>query len=236
MTEYTAAPPRASAFEDYVDILYAPSTVFARRRDASPWVPLLIITGLFAIATYLSYTFLGPIFEAEAVRQAMRQQPDLPAEALAGMRRFVLIMAMVSGVLLVPFTTLFLGVLLWIVGKLLDADQPLRSAFLVVVFSFVPRVIEALVGVAQAFVMDVNAVQSVHGITFSAARLMSPDTPDTLLALASRLNPFILWSYLIIGIGLAVTGRISRGRGLIAAAILWLVGALPAALPALMGR
>ncbi|HEY0970819.1 MAG TPA: YIP1 family protein [Gemmatimonadales bacterium] len=237
MTESTATASRpsssASAFEDYVDILYAPSAVFARRRDASPWVPLLIMTGLFAIATYINFKFLGSVYEAEAMRQAMKN-PQVTAEMAQGMRRFAWIGFVMAGLTTVPFTTLVLGFLLWMVGKLLDAEQPLRAAFLVIVFSFVPRVLESLLMALQAFAIDVNAVASQYGITFSAARFMSSDTPAALLALASRLNPFVIWSYVIVAIGLAVTGRIGRGRAAIAAFVLWLVGALPLVIPALM--
>lgn len=237
MTESTATSSRpstsASAFEDYVDILYAPSAVFARRRDASPWVPLLVITGLFALATYINYNFLGPVYEAEVVRQAM-QNPQVTAEAAAGIRSFARIGAIVTGIIAVPMSVLVLGLLLWVVGKLLDADQPLRAAFLVVVFSYVPRVIESLVSALQAFFMDVNAVTSQYAISLSVARFMDPESPAALLALASRINPFIIWAYAIVAIGLAVTGRISIAKASIAAALLWLLGALPMVMPALM--
>ena len=234
MTESTVAPARASAFEDYIDIFYAPSAVFERRRDASPWVPLLVVTLLFAIATYISVTLLGPVYEAEMMRQAARGG-ELTPEQLAGMRRMAPIFTVIGGLTTVPIATLVLGLVLWVVGKLVDADQPLRSAFLVIVFSFMPRVLEAILTALQGFVIDVNAVPSIYGVSFSPARFMDPESPMAMLVLASRLSPFILWSYAIVAIGLAVTGRITVAKAAIAAVVLWMLGALPAVLPALTG-
>lgn len=232
MTEATVSSPRASAFEDYVDIFYAPSSVFARRRDSSPWIPLLVVTGLFAIATYISVTLLGSVYEAEMMRQAS-QGGELAPEQLAGMRRMAPIFAVVGGLTTVPIATLVLGLVLWVVGKLVDAEQPLRAAFLVIVFSFMPRVLEAIVTALQAFVIDVSTIRSIYGVSLSPARFMDPESPLAMLVLASRLSPFIIWSYAIVAIGLAITGRITIAKATLAAVVLWLIGALPAVLPAL---
>jgi len=42
-----------------------------------------------------------------------------------------------------------------------------------------------------------------------------------------RIDVFTIWVTVLVAIGLAVTGKISRGKAAIAAAIVWLVGALP---------
>src|SRR5688500_7351713 len=37
-------PEKAGVWEDFIDIFYAPSSVFARRANASVWPPLLVVT------------------------------------------------------------------------------------------------------------------------------------------------------------------------------------------------
>jgi hypothetical protein len=235
MTESTTTvPSRASKFEDFIDIFYTPSSVFERRREESPWASLLIVTGLMAILTYLSYTLLGPAFEAEMARAMAQGQAQLTAEQLQGARTFGKVMAVVGGVVTVPLAVLVLGLLLWIVGKLLDAEQPLRAAFFVVVLSFMPRLLESLLMVLQSFFIDPSAMTSVAAISLSPARLMGPDAAPATLAMLGRLSPFLLWSYAVIGIGLSVTGRISLAKGLLGALVLWLLASVPAVLPALM--
>jgi ABC-type transport system involved in cytochrome c biogenesis permease component len=54
-----------------------------------------------------------------------------------------------------------------------------------------------------------------------------------MVALASRVDVFTIWITVLLAIGLAVVGRIPRQQAAIAAAIVWLLGALPAMLGAL---
>ena len=47
-----------------------------------------------------------------------------------------------------------------------------------------------------------------------------------------RLDVFTIWVTVLLAIGLAVTGNVSRSRAAIAAAIVWLLGAAPLLLQA----
>lgn len=228
----TPAPERASFAEDFLDIFYAPSSVFERRRTASPWPALLVVTGLFAIAWYIFMTLLAPVFEAQmaqgAARMAEQMTPEQAAAAAQAQAKFAPIMMMVTGIVTVPLTVLLLGLVTWFVGKLLDAEQPLRATFLVVTFSFMPRVLGTLVVALQSFVVDVSTMTNQFQTTLSAARFVDTATASpAVVGVLSRLDPFILWSYLIIAIGLKVMGRIPMSRALIAAAVLWLIGSAP---------
>ncbi len=59
----TPAPPpkqeKASLLDDFMDIFYAPSAVYARRANKSFWVPLLIISVLTVIGTLISDILLA---------------------------------------------------------------------------------------------------------------------------------------------------------------------------------
>jgi len=56
-----------------------------------------------------------------------------------------------------------------------------------------------------------------------------------ILALASRVDPFVIWITVLLAIGLHVIGKIPKQQAYIAAAITWVVGALPAVFGALRG-
>lgn len=226
------APERASFAEDFLDIFYAPSAVFERRRNASPWPVLLVVTGLFAIAWYIFMTLLAPLFDAQLAQQTARMAeqmtPEQAAAAAQAQAKFAPIMMMVTGIVTVPVTVLLLGLVTWFVGKLLDAEQPLRATFVVVAFSFMPRVLGTLLVALQSFVVDVSTMSNQFQATLSPARFVDTATASpALVGMLSRLDPFILWSYLLIAIGLKVMGRITMGKALIAAAILWLIGSAP---------
>jgi hypothetical protein len=66
-------------------------------------------------------------------------------------------------------------------------------------------------------------------VSVGPARFMDPDTTNPgLLALAGRLDLFIIWSTVLIAIGLRVKGKISMAQAAIAAIVVWLLGSLPA--------
>ena len=52
---------------------------------------------------------------------------------------------------------------------------------------------------------------------------MSP----ALLGLLGRIDLFTIWVTVLLVIGLAVTGKIPRGRAAIAGVVMWFAGALP---------
>ena len=54
-----------------------------------------------------------------------------------------------------------------------------------------------------------------------------------LLAITGRLDVFTIWVTVLLAIGLAVTGRITRAQAAIAGVIMWVLGALPGILGAL---
>jgi hypothetical protein len=121
-----------------------------------------------------------------------------------------------------------LGVVIWIVGKFFDAKQSVNAAVVVAVFSYVPRVVEGVVNRVEGLLIDTSNLNSRYSLTLGLGRFFDPDTTSPiLLGLIGRIDVFTIWITVLIAIGLAVTGKISRGKAAIAAAIVWLVGALP---------
>ena len=87
-------PQRAAIWEDFVDIFFAPSAVFARRKMGSFMIPLVVVT-LFIGGTFLvTSETIRPIFDAEFNRamaaSAARNNQQIPPEAVARMREFAL--------------------------------------------------------------------------------------------------------------------------------------------------
>ena len=238
MEDVTAAPQRASFAEDFIDIFYAPSSVFERRREASPWPAILVVTGLSVIAAYIMFTLLAPVFDAMMTKQmaAAAQNPNVTPSQMQGIRTFGRIMMLVTAVVQVPITICVLGIVLWLVARLLDAEQSLRASFLIVAFSFLPRVIEQILMGLQAFWMDLNTVPSIYQVSFSAARFLDASASPLSLGLLTRIDPFIIWSYVLIGIGLHVIGRISGAKAAVGAIVLFLLASVPAIVGVLMGK
>src|SRR2546429_3167920 len=87
--EVEPTPSKASLWEDFVDIFYAPSSVFARRSDGKFGLPLLLLIVIGVVLFFLTKNAMQPIMDAEFARQtaaAMRKNPSIDAERLAAGR------------------------------------------------------------------------------------------------------------------------------------------------------
>jgi hypothetical protein len=105
---------------------------------------------------------------------------------------------------------------------------------MVATYSEVPRLVQILTNAAQGLLLPAEKLNSINAVSFSLARFLDPDqTSPIIIALASRVDVFTIWITVLLTIGLAVVGRIPRQQAAIAAAIVWLLGALPAMLGAL---
>jgi hypothetical protein len=223
-------PEKASLLDDFMDIFYAPSAVFARRANAGFWIPLLIISVLLGVIFFANRDLIDPIMEAEFARGMAKnpQAQQLTADQLAKARQFAGTIGMFFAFIGPPIAMLMLGVVIWIVGKFFDAKQTMNAAIVVAVFSYVPRVIEGVVNRVEGLFIDTSNLNSRYSLTLGLGRFFDPDTASPiLLGLVGRIDVFTIWITVLIAIGFAVTGKISRGKAAIAAAIVWLVGALP---------
>lgn len=234
-----AAAPRAAIWEDFVDIYYAPSEVFRRREHGNFFIPLAVITTVCGVLFYLNTGTLQPMFDAEFDRQmsvAMRQNPNLPPEAVERMRGFAMGMQQVAMFVFVPLAIFGVGVTTWLTGKLVDAAQTFRAALVVAAYSYAPRIVDSVLHGLQGLFLDPAELDGRFRLTFGVGRFLDPDTVSPLLlAIVGRIDLITIWITVLIAIGLAVTGRIPLGRAAIAAAIVWFVGGLPLILPALRG-
>jgi hypothetical protein len=228
-TEPSAEP--ASLWEDFVDIFYAPSQVFARRRDGKFGLPLLFLTLAGLVLYFLTKNAMQPVMDAEfsfRIAEMLRANPQMTSEQLAAGRGFFETFAPVIFAVTFPVVVLLTGSVLWAVGKLFDAKEPFVAALMIATYSQVPRLVQSLVMAAQGLFMDPQSITSIHSVSLSPARFMDPTTAQPmLLALASRVDLFTIWITVLLAIGLHVVGRISKQSAAIAAAITWLVGGIP---------
>jgi len=230
MTQIPAAAP-ASTWEDFIDIFYAPSQVFARREQGSVWIPLVVVTLLMGTLFYLNSGALQPIFDAEFDRGmavAVRDNPKIPPEAVERMRSVASRIGQVAMFVFVPLAVFGVGCATWLTGKLVDAKQTFHAALVVAAYAYVPRVLESAVNGMQGLLLDPAQLDGRFRLSLGPGRFLDPDTVSPLLlAFVGRLDLLTLWITVLIAIGLSVTGRIPLGRAAIAAALVWLIGGLP---------
>jgi len=225
-----AAPKPASRWEDFIDIFYAPSDVYARREHSGFGIPMLVVTVVGGIIFLATANAMQPIMDAEFAKGAAAAiKQGAKPEQLESMRSVGEKIAKVMAFIAPPIMMFLVGLLLWIAGKFVGARQTLNAAIMVVAYAFVPRfIVGGLLGGAQAMMMDPSSLTSRYAITESLARFMDPATASPYaLALAGRVDLFTIWATVLLAIGLAVTGKIPRSKAAIAAFVVWIVGSLP---------
>jgi len=230
-------PPTASVWEDFVDIFYAPSAVFERRRIGQFGLALVILIVLSALLVAGFWNALQPMFEATVdmtLRQAAAKGQPMPPEAMSAARRFGSMFAGVMAVVGVPLAVLFGAFVVWLFGKLLDAPLGFAQAMTVMTFANIPRVLGWVVIGVQGLLGD--ATKPIFSYMLAPTRFLDPDTTSTLtMAIWSRFDLFTLWATVLIGIGVAVIARVPRARGFAVAALVWVVAGAFSLLQALTG-
>jgi hypothetical protein len=234
-TPTPAAP--ASWWEDFIDIFYAPSQVFARRAGSGFGIPMLVVTVLLALIAVANSGVMQPIMDAEFTRStaaAMRKNPQVTAEMMEKGRAIGEGIAKYGTVIFVPVGIFLTGLMLWIVGKFFEAKEHLADAIMVAAYAFVPRILEAVLAGVQGLLLDPATLNGRFKLSLGVGRFLDPDTTSPVaLALLGRVDVFTIWVTVLLAIGLSVTGRIPRARAAIAAVLMWIIGALPQLLGAL---
>ena len=227
----------ASIWEDFIDIFVSPSEVFERRRSSGFFVPLIVFVVLTVVISILGRGAMQPILDAEFARgiaSAAKQNPGMTPEAMDKARAFsekFIPVFIAFGALIMP---LLVGVALWIAGKFVGAKEDIGAACMIAVYSFLPRILDTILRMVQALVLDPSTLNGQYRVALSPARFLDPDTASpVVIALLGRIDVFTIWVTILLAIGLSVVARIPRSRAAVAAGVVWVLGALPAIFGAL---
>lgn len=227
----TPTPEKTSLVEDFIDIFYAPSTVFARREKSGFGMHLLIVTAISALFAFASRSVFSQIFDAEFARgtaKAMADNPRLTPDMVNSMRPVQEGIATFFMYAAVPITVFFIALLVWLVAKILSAKVTYGQAAMITTLAYIPRLVGSLIAVLQVVLMDTTNVTNAFSLSMSPARFMDADaTNPKLFGLLGSFDIFAIWFVVLIGIGLAVVGKVPRAKGYAAAAIIFVVSTVP---------
>ena len=229
----------AGVWEDFIDLFFAPRSVFERRRGWSAWPVLLVLSALLVLLFMAWQEILGPVMQLEVQRataEAMSHNPELDAAQLEQMQSIGRLFGVIGMAVAFPLGILITAVVGWGLVGLFGGGAAFATVMGVVVYSQLVRVVQYVAGLLQALVMDVGSMDSVHDVSLSLARFLDqPGTSATLVDLAARVDVFTLWATALIAIGLSVATRLSRGSAWAVALIVWALAAMPTLLGGLIG-
>jgi hypothetical protein len=223
------AAPGGSVWEDLIDIYYAPTKVFERRRDGRFWVPLLVLTVMTVVLYFATKPYLQPLYDAmwDKMSVQFQKNPRMTEEMISKIHDRMDSFGWVNVLIGLPIIVCLLALTMWVVGKLFDSTQRFSQAMAVAALSQFPKLIESILAGVQGFLMNPASITSQHSVKFSVARFLPEATSPVMLAVAGRLDLFVIWCTVLIAIGLHVTGNIPKARAAIAAVIVWAVATFP---------
>ncbi len=221
----------ASVWEDFLDIFYAPSKVFARRANGNFWIPLLLVTVLIAVLAYANRNIMRPVFETEFAKgaaAAMKANPQITQDMLNKMRDTSFAFAQYGTVVVIPIVILVMGFVTWLGAKFLDAKITWNSALVIVSYATVPKVAQQIILSVQGLLMDPSKLTSLFSIEIGPGRFMDSASINPMLgAVVHRLDLFVLWSLVLIAIGVAVIGKASKAKSWAFGIGLWVLTLAP---------
>lgn len=223
------APAQPSLMEDLIDIWYAPSAVFARRKTGM-WGPLVVVAVLCSVLMIVNAGAMQGVMDAEvqrAIVKAMEKNPSMPAEQLEGMRSVIEGSIKWGAVAVIPAILFLLGLVVFLLGKLFGGTLTYGTGVMIASLAYLPRVLEMVLVMVQALVLDTSAFVGRYQFSWGVGRFLDPSGDQTMVNLLGRIDLFTIWVTVLIAIGLEHAAKVEKPKAYAAAAICWVIGALP---------
>lgn len=202
----------------------APSKTFTDlRRSASWWVPwlLMAIVGLFFVYAMDRQVTFEQIARNEVARnpKAVEQMDKLTAEQRATQMHFATTLtrniSYATPVIQLIAFVVIAGVLMGTFNLAAGASVPFKAMLAIVVYGSLPSIISGLLGIVSLFAgVDPAGFNVRNPVATNPAYFMDPSGNKFLYSMASALDVFVLWSIVLMGIGIACNSKVKRGTAI----------------------
>jgi hypothetical protein len=231
----TDAPPAQAGPADLMEIFYAPSAVFSRRRDGKFGLPYVALVVIGLVLFFATKNLVQPVIDAvvsAAVQKGVASGKIPAANADAAIK------VSKTAAMIIPFVffivgPFLVGLFLWIMGKITKIPAIGSVAIMVATFSMFPRLLGNVVGAILVAVAPEDSITNQAQLSIGPGHFLGANASPILVGLATRFDLFIIWGVVLMAIGLRVAGRASKGAAWTAAIGTWgiitliaLVGAL----------
>jgi hypothetical protein len=206
-----AEPVRQPAlWEDTVDLVIAPSSVFARRATQGALTSFVFAFGLFALLVLIGHGSLVPFLEAQT-RMFLGTLPTtmsdadrvLASEALQLRQETYPVALVFRGALFILGTAVLVLVGLRVNGRQARLSQSVTIASL----AFFPHVLAFVALWLQVTFTDVSAIEGrLHEFALGPARFLPVDAPKALVVLCRNAELADVWRTALIALGMRTAG------------------------------
>lgn len=221
-------PQQASLIEDYVDIWFSPSAVFARRREGGAWGPLILTTLILCVMFWAAMSAMQGIFDVETAKAMAKMQaenPSIPADQLEQIRKVTEVSMRWGGLIFMPILLVVLGTCTWIVSKVLGGALSFGGGVMIASFAYLPKALDLLLFFAQSYVFEPAAGRYQYSI--GVGRFLDPAMDPRMYNFLGRFDLFTIWVTVLLTLGLIHTAKVERPKAIVGGVILFVLGAIP---------
>lgn len=227
---------KTARWEDYIDVIFSPAELYARRADdkvAPAFWTLLILAAL------LYYAFLPSnelIMRAgmEQARARMAEQGQDPG-AMDGWVNMMKYLGGIVAAITYAISIFTAAVFLWLVARLVEVKAVFHQALVVAVYAGFIYLLANLVGSVMAMLIG-EGLDPVRDLSLGLMRFFDRESlPAVVPALFRRTEVFFIWQAVVWAIGVRVVMKATRAQAAITAIAAWLLFALPGMIGALVG-
>ena len=206
-----------------IRLFYAPKETFeslARKRSAADWlVPAILNVVVATIAAVLILPFTTE-FNLEAMQQRMQGISDEERKIVEQYRTQGVMQAstlIVTPIVLFIFIFLFAALCL-LVGKLLGGLLSYGQVLTIVVYA-------GLIGIPQHIVKTLLILTTKTPIVQIGLGMFLPEEALRSFSghLLSLIDPFVVWSVVITGLGLSIVGQLDRSKAYAGVSVIMIV-------------
>ncbi|TCP55925.1 Yip1-like protein [Tumebacillus sp. BK434] len=195
-------------------VLTQPAAAFERLRGKGGWVlTLILLTALSVLALWLQGDAMIGTIDQELSRQAERGQ-EIPETVRDLALASALGIGYVTAALSIVLTMFIGGLLLLLVNLFVRGEATYMQLSKVALYSYIPTIIGTLL---TGIIAYATGATSLFDVSLTAGAFVS-DKTSMLFVLAQMVNPFAIWSLVLMIIGTSVMTR--KGRGSVAT---WIV-------------
>lgn len=230
-------PPQPSAFSRVINTFISPTKAFGGLNTGktgflglrtgwwAAWLLSSIVTICFALSVGKQVGWDQVVQNqihnnpkmADQLEKAPPEQREKTAGFIATSFKASYFGAPVLGLL---FSVIIAAVLLGTFNFGFGASVRFGAMFAIVVFSFLPYVLHALIAILTLFAgVDPQGFRLENPAATNLAALLSPGGSPAIYRLASAVDIFNIWVIVLLGIGVAVNSKIKRSTAIITVAV-----------------
>jgi len=206
-----------------VNTFIAPSKTFTDlRRNASWWAPWLLISVFGLLFVFVMGKQIGfeqisknSIVQSSRADQFEKLPADQQAKQLQLSATFARYISYSIPVLNLIIFVVIAAVLMATFNFAAGASVPFKTSLAIVIYSSLPGIIGALLGVISMFAgVDPAGFNAQNPMATNPAYFMDPTGNKFLYGMASALDVFILWNIVLMGIGFACNSKVKRSTAI----------------------